>query len=84
LLVPFGYSAFHPQFVEKLRYIHGNPVKVGLCECPEGWEWSSFRHYATGGTGGVEIESERTRESERAAGKLSPAVELPHSSQRKA
>ncbi|MHB1838176.1 MAG: REP-associated tyrosine transposase [Acidobacteriaceae bacterium] len=36
------------QFVEKLRYIHRNPVKRGLCECPEDWEWSSFRHYATG------------------------------------
>ncbi len=38
----------YPQFVEKLRYIHRNPVKAGLCERPEDWEWSSFRHYATG------------------------------------
>ena len=36
------------QFVEKLRYIHRNPVKRGLCERPEDWQWSSFRHYATG------------------------------------
>jgi putative transposase len=36
-----------PQFGEKLRYIHRNPVKLGLCERPEDWEWSSFRHYAT-------------------------------------
>lgn len=36
------------QFVEKLRYIHRNPVKRGLCERPEDWEWSSFRQYATG------------------------------------
>ena len=28
----------HPQFVEKLRYIHRNPVKRGLCERPEDWE----------------------------------------------
>jgi hypothetical protein len=28
----------HPQFVE-LRYIHRNPVKAGLCERPEDWEW---------------------------------------------
>ena len=37
----------YPQFVEKLRYIHRNPVKQGLCERPEDWRWSSFRHYAT-------------------------------------
>jgi len=75
----------YPQFVEKPRYIHRNPVKAGLCECPEDWEWSSFRHYATGGEGRVEIESEWTaRKRGRAAGKLCPAVELPRSSQRKA
>jgi hypothetical protein len=28
----------YPQFVEKLRYIHRNPVKAGLCERPEEWE----------------------------------------------
>jgi putative transposase len=33
----------YAQFVEKLRYIHRNPVKRGLCECPEDWLWSSFR-----------------------------------------
>ena len=75
----------YPQFVEKLRYIHRNPVRAGLCERPEDWEWSSFRHYATGCEGRVEIESEWTaRKRERAAGKLSPAVELPHSSQKTA
>jgi len=75
----------YPQFVEKLRYIHRNPVKAGLCERPEDWEWSSFRHYATGCEKGVEIESEWTaRKRERAAGRLCPAVELPHSSQNQA
>jgi putative transposase len=75
----------YPQCVEKLRYIHRNPVKAGLCECPEDWEWSSFCHYATGGEGRVEIESEWTaRKRERAAWKLCPAVERPHSSQRTA
>jgi putative transposase len=75
----------YPQFVEKLRYIHRNPVKAGLCERPEDWEWSSFRHYATGCEGRVEIESEWTaRERERAAGKSCAAIELPPSSQRKA
>jgi putative transposase len=38
----------HRQFVEKLRYIHRNPVEGELCARLEDWEWSSFRHYATG------------------------------------
>ena len=50
----------YPQFVEKLRYIHRSPVKAGLCERPEDWQWSSLRHYATGVEGRVEIESEWT------------------------
>jgi putative transposase len=43
--------------VEKLRYMHRNPVKRSLVEKPEDWAWSSFRHYATGEIGTVEIES---------------------------
>ena len=43
--------------VEKLRYMHRNPVKRGLVEKPEDWRWSSFRHYATGNQGTVEVES---------------------------
>ena len=75
----------YPQFVEKLRYIHRNPVKAGLCDRPEDWQWSSFRHYATGAEGRVEIESEWTaRKRERAAGRLCPAKELTHSSQNRA
>ena len=75
----------YPQFVEKRRYIHRNPVKARLCERPEDWEWSSFRHYATGFQGRVEIESEWTaRKRERVAGRLCPAIELPHSSQNRA
>jgi putative transposase len=67
----------HEQFIEKLRYIHRNPVKRGLCERAEDWEWSSFRHYATGCEGRVEIESEWTaRKRER--------LQQPHSSQQKA
>jgi len=46
--------------VEKLRYMHRNPVKRGLVERPDDWQWSSFRHYATGHTGVVEIESQWT------------------------
>lgn len=50
----------HQKFVEKLRYIHRNPVRRGLVANPEDWRWSSFRHYQTGLHGTVEIESEWT------------------------
>jgi putative transposase len=46
--------------VEKLRYMHRNPVTRGLVTKPEDWKWSSFRHYATGQVGVVEIESQWT------------------------
>ena len=46
--------------IEKLRYIHRNPVKRGLVKRPEDWPWSTFRHYATGVEGVVEIESQWT------------------------
>ena len=50
----------HEKFVEKLRYIHRNPVRRGLVAAPESWMSSSFRHYQTGVRGKVEIESEWT------------------------
>jgi hypothetical protein len=46
--------------IEKLRYMHWNPVKRGLVEKPEDWKWSSYCHYLTGMEGLVEIESEWT------------------------
>jgi putative transposase len=46
--------------VEKLRYMHRNPVVRGLVTKPEDWRWSSFRHYATGSEGTVKIESHWT------------------------
>jgi putative transposase len=46
--------------VEKLRYLHRNPVTRGLVAAPEEWAWSSFRHYITGEEGAVEIESRWT------------------------
>jgi putative transposase len=68
----------HQQFVEKLRYIHRNPVKKGLCANPEDRQRSSFRRYATGCESQVEIESEWTaRRRGRAAGRLRPAIENP-------
>jgi putative transposase len=43
--------------IEKLEYMHANPVKRGLVERPEDWRRSSCRHYQTGQQGRVEIES---------------------------
>jgi putative transposase len=41
--------------VEKLRYIHRNPVTRGLVASPELWRWSSFRAYAMGESGLVRV-----------------------------
>ena len=46
--------------IEKLQYMHRNPVKRGLVAKPEEWPWSSFLHYATGKEGPVEIASQWT------------------------
>jgi hypothetical protein len=46
--------------IEKLRYIHRNPVRRGLTSSPELWSWSSFRHYLSGEESVVEIESQWT------------------------
>jgi putative transposase len=41
--------------VEKLRYMHRNPVKRGLVESAELWQWSSYRAYALGEAGPVRV-----------------------------
>jgi putative transposase len=41
--------------VEKLRYMHRNPVKEGLVQAPEQWAWSSYCSYAYGEEGMVGI-----------------------------
>ena len=41
--------------IEKLRSRHRNPVKRGLVESPDLWQWSSFRAYALGETGPVKV-----------------------------
>jgi putative transposase len=43
--------------VEKLDYIHWNPLRRGLVDKPEDWRWSSCRYYQTGEQGRVKIES---------------------------
>lgn len=44
------------KIIEKLRYMHRNPVKRGLVSSPELWRWSSFRAYALGEKSVVNIE----------------------------
>ncbi len=44
-----------PKRIEKLRYMHRNPVKRGLVERPEQWLWSSFRAYLYGEVGAVRV-----------------------------
>jgi len=82
----YDHNIRSPQsFRNKLQYIHRNPVKRGLVARPEDWEWSSFRHYATGTQGVVEIESEwAAYRREREAGRMCPQSALPHSSQNRA
>ncbi len=63
------------KFIEKLRYIHRNPVKRGLVACPEDWTWSSFRHYLTGEAGVIEIESQWTARKREHAG-VFPTVKV--------
>jgi putative transposase len=58
----------YAEFVEKLQYIHRNPVKRGLVERAEDWKWGSFRHYALHEECGVEIESQWTADKRNAAG----------------
>jgi putative transposase len=48
--------------VEKLRYMHRNPVNRGLVLEPQQWPWSSYRHYADGERGAVLVNEERKAE----------------------
>jgi putative transposase len=41
--------------VEKLRYMHRNPVKRGLVSSPEEWRWSSYRFYFLDEAGPVRV-----------------------------
>jgi hypothetical protein len=40
---------------EKLQYIHHNPVKRGLVELPEQWQWSSYRFHQFAEVGQVKM-----------------------------
>ena len=48
--------------IEKLRYMHRNPVKRGLTLNPQEWAWSSYRHYADGERGIVLVNEEQRAE----------------------
>jgi hypothetical protein len=48
--------------VEKLRYMHRNPVKRGLVLEPQQWRWSSYQHCADGARGAVLVNEERKAE----------------------
>ncbi|MBC7873902.1 MAG: transposase, partial [Ferruginibacter sp.] len=38
----------HKVFMQKLEYIHWNPVRAGLCQWPEDYKYSSAGFYKTG------------------------------------
>jgi putative transposase len=58
--------------VQKLRYMHRNPVTRGLVLEPEQWRWSSYRHYAYGESGAVLV-----NELQKAELKHGPTVVVP-------
>lgn len=67
--------------IEKLRYIHRNPVRRGLVARPEDWHWSSFLHYATGTASIVEVESQwtaRKREQSGVVPRITVRSQIPH------
>jgi putative transposase len=51
--------------IEKLKYIHRNPVKRGLALESDQWAWSSFRWYAHGERGAVPVNEQRPAEMKR-------------------
>ena len=48
--------------VEKLRYMHRNPVKRGLVLASEQWRWSSYRYYACGEAAPVLVNEQKKAE----------------------
>ena len=52
----YDFNVFtHDKRVEKLKYMHRNPVVRGLIERPEEWRWSSYRHYLLDEPGPVQV-----------------------------
>jgi REP element-mobilizing transposase RayT len=42
--------------LQKMDYVHLNPVRAGLCDHPAKWKWSSYHAYLPHKTGEVPIE----------------------------
>ncbi|MCU1307806.1 MAG: hypothetical protein JWN45_2501 [Acidobacteriaceae bacterium] len=71
----YDFLVYNPKKrIEKLKYMHRNPVKRGLVKNPEDWRWSSFNHYATGSEGVVEIESQWTAKKREQLGVITRVV----------
>jgi putative transposase len=52
----YDFNVFtHNKRVEKLKYMHRNPVTRGLVKKPEDWRWSSYRHTLLDEPGPVQI-----------------------------
>ena len=52
----YDFNVFtHNKRVEKLKYMHRNPVARGLVEKPEDWRTTSYRHYLLDEPGPVRI-----------------------------
>ena len=52
----YDFNVFtHDKRVEKIKYMHRNPVVRGLVEKPEDWPHSSYRHYFRDEVGRVTI-----------------------------
>ena len=45
------------EVIEKLQYMHNNPVKRGLCSAPEEWRWSNAALYTGTGCSPVPVEA---------------------------
>ena len=44
-----------PKRIERLHYMHRNPVQRGLVDSPDPWRWSNFRSYVFGEVGLVRV-----------------------------
>ncbi len=44
-----------PKRIEKLHYMHRNPLQRGLEDSPDPWRWSNFRSYVFGEVGLVRV-----------------------------
>jgi putative transposase len=53
----YGFNVFSDsKRLEKLDYMHMNPVRRGLVVRPEEWRWSSYRYYALREKGPVAVD----------------------------